>query len=333
MTGRGGSVLIVVAGMNALLATLAIAFLVRMRSDVEESALVVRDAQARIMLVAACDYVLEAGRLGLGTATDHAEGYGWIDVRDGFMGPKAMAYDAAERTARDPTTYPSPRFPVGTVARFPMHVWQRTRYATSLAAALNPIRTDGGVAAMLPYLTAPDPQPAVDNGWPAAIDATRFDDGVGGATRRDYLHGDPRPTTTSTGMSWFRVKRTGPARFLLTCGAGATLGWKDYAEAEAAELSGVMPGATQAFGGDPRVFADAAANEARLWYAIEWSPAVGGATYQCIDNEQSPDHYQWRPFNPVHERYPDGHQSQPHARNFLGTIRWIQRIVEPPSDY
>ncbi|MBA3848262.1 MAG: hypothetical protein H0X45_16655, partial [Planctomycetes bacterium] len=91
---RRGTVIILVAGAAALMATLVLAFLVRMRSDGEESNQVVRDTQARIMLLAACGYVLEAGRLGydvdpqLPDPVPHEEAYGWIDVRDGSTGPR-----------------------------------------------------------------------------------------------------------------------------------------------------------------------------------------------------------------------------------------------------
>jgi hypothetical protein len=104
---RVGSTLIIVAGLASLLLLVSVTFLQRIRADGEESALVVRDAQARIMLVAALQYLQETSRLGwrknTGTETapvyvSDAEGggdggpgyecYGWTDVRDGSIGPR-----------------------------------------------------------------------------------------------------------------------------------------------------------------------------------------------------------------------------------------------------
>jgi hypothetical protein len=314
-------VLILVSGLCALIASISLAFLARMRSDGEESRLVMRDAQARIMLTAACNWIQEASRLGYddpATPTVHEEAFGWIDVRDGSEGPKVDLASA-------------PRIPRNKPYRFPMWVWTRTRYAVQLTAAYNPIANQASASDYgMPYLRHPDPQPVVANGWPGAVSAATFDDGVGGATRHDFVHGDPAPRPGSQDLAWFRVLRTGAARFTVTCGAGGTRGFRSWQEVQQAESSGELPGATAIFG-SREFFQQQYDDETRLWYLVEWSPAVGGATYQCIDNEQRPDHYQWRPFNPVHENYPSGHQSQPHARNMVGTIRWVQRLRNEPA--
>ncbi len=295
---RSGTVLVLVAGVCALLAGLALALLLRMRDDAAESALVVHDAQARMMLAAACCYVLEAGRLGLdqraggAAGATHDEGFGWIDVRDGSLGPKARRDDPAA-------------YPIGWVARCPMAAWQRPPFAVRLTVAANPMNDDPTAADFaMPFLRHADPQPD-------AIDFAGF------------ARGDPRPRPETLGLAWFRVRRTDAARFTLTCGAGSTLGYRDWADV-------VADGAVETFG-SPSLFAALQADEVRLWYRIEWSAAVGGATYQCIDNEAGPDHHQWRPFNPIHEWWPNGHQSQPHARNLVGTLRWIQRLREQPA--
>ncbi len=90
MTTRRGTVLIVVAGLSALLASSALIFLISVRGDVEDMNLLQREAQARIMLTAACNYIQEASRLGwepaASTSTEHTEAFGWIDVRDGAWG-------------------------------------------------------------------------------------------------------------------------------------------------------------------------------------------------------------------------------------------------------
>ena len=85
-SSRSGTILIIVAGIAALLASLALAFLARQRATAEETLRFTADTQARLMLVAACSYVCEGSRLGYDTAvaTDphHREAFGWIDVRE-----------------------------------------------------------------------------------------------------------------------------------------------------------------------------------------------------------------------------------------------------------
>lgn len=322
MNQRSGTILILVSGICALLAGLSLAFLARTRTDAEESALTLHDAQARLMLTAACNYIQEAGRLGwdLPGTPEHEEGFGWIDVRDGFMGPRAVAYTLAQQSGRDPRTYPSPNFPVGTSGRFPMHLWNRPPCATSQRIVFNPIQTDDRNPEFgIPYLKKCDPQSSLHPR--VSVSPAEFD---------QWLKGKEGPLTGIADQAWFRVCRTGPARFTVTCGAGETRGFASWQEVVAEDSSGREPGAIQSFG-DSGMFELLRAHEIRLWYEVEWSPSVGGATYQCVDNEQGPDHYQWRPFNPVHENYPGGHQSQPHARNMVGTIRWIQRLRHQPA--
>jgi hypothetical protein len=352
---RRGTVLIIVAGLCALMASLSIAFLGTMRNEGAESLLVMQDAQARIMFYAACNYIQEAGRIGwdrywgpapyasshpstgeVNHIPIHEETFGWVDVRDGSIGPRRQDGQLVF-SCTDPVSGAGPEFPAvsidqstGAPARFPMFVWKRTRFAISPNAVCNPINTKSGASDFgLPLLRYPDPQPAVDNGWTPGserISANLFDDGSQGSSRADYLHGDPTPRPNSTGLSWFRLMRIGPARFLITVGAGSTLGFRSWKEVVAA---GAL---MEQYFGDPSTFEVFRNEELRMWYLVEWSPAVAGATYQCIDNEQAPDHYQWRPFNPSHEWYPNGHQSQPHARNMVGTIRWSQKLLnEPPS--
>ncbi|MBA2480972.1 MAG: hypothetical protein H0V44_09930 [Planctomycetes bacterium] len=117
LVARRGSVLIIIAGLCTILLTLSITFLVKMRIESEESILMVRDAQARIMLVAACQYLQESSRLGWrnpnaktsdrwGDGSPGYETYGWTDVRDGGLGPRGPRY-------HNPGTDPlDPAFPV-----------------------------------------------------------------------------------------------------------------------------------------------------------------------------------------------------------------------------
>ncbi len=85
MSPRSGAVLlIVVAAMSALLAAMALAFIMRQRSSAEDSILLEQDVQARIMLIAACNYIQEGSRIGYDDGVDpfHREAFGWIDVRE-----------------------------------------------------------------------------------------------------------------------------------------------------------------------------------------------------------------------------------------------------------
>jgi hypothetical protein len=331
---RQGTILIIVAGLSALIASLSLTFLVRMRADGEESRLVIADAQARIMLVAGCNYIQEASRLGWEVGPGEREAFGWVDVRDGQMGPKTRS--VTPNTGRVPAVRPedgppSVNFPIGSVGRFPMWVWRRPPYAIKADAVFNPIERDPTRPDFaMPYLRHPDPQPVVVNYWTPGGDGSsvrdsNFDRGPLDPSSSDFVHGDPQPRLNSIGLAWFRVYRSGPARFIITCGAGGTEGFRRWSD--------LSPDDRQRFGNDASLWLSLRSQEVIMWYEVEWSPAVGGATYQCIDNEQSPDHYQWRPFNPVHENYPGGHQSQTHARNLVGTFRYLQRLRHEPMEW
>lgn len=63
---RSGTILIIVAGLSALLALLVMAFLVRVRADAEETTALQHMAQARMMLTSAILFIMETK----GTATD-----------------------------------------------------------------------------------------------------------------------------------------------------------------------------------------------------------------------------------------------------------------------
>jgi hypothetical protein len=211
-----------------------------------------------------------------------------------------------------------------------MFVRERPPYAVALTNAYNPISTNATQPDFgLPYLRYPDPQPVVLNNWiktsgGAAVNAGKFGDPT---KRYDdnkdlYLFGDPRPRSNSIGLGWFRIYRKPPggATFIITCGSGSSGGHREWNDMSTIEQ--------QEFGGDGAMWASLRAAEVLMWFEAEWSPAVGGATYQCIDNEQHPDHYQWRPFNTTHEA-----QSQTHARNMVGTFRYIQRLRFEPDQW
>lgn len=306
---RRGTILIIVAGLCALLAALSLAFITRMRSDSEENAVVLHEMQARIMLLAGCDYVLEAGRLGYDLDPEgggvHEEGFGWIDVRTGADGPLDQDGKALWSAGKWPA--------IGTGTRCPMQVLERPPYAIGLTQCYNPISTEPGPAYGQPYLANPDPRPVADD-WVA------------------FRNGDRRPRPTSTNLSWFRVWRESAAVFVITCGAGASQGFKDWAEV-------VANGHQGDYQNDRSFFEQAVGQEARLWYRIEWSGSVPGMPPgHFMDGELAAgheiDHYYLFPVNAT-QSSAGAHslRSQPRRPNCLGTIRWVQRLAQPPADY
>lgn len=313
---RHGTVLIIVAGLSALMASMALTFLVRMRSDAEESLLTIREAQAHIMLVAACNYIQEASRLGYDDEPGnpwHKEAYGWIDVRDGTIGPKptALAPDSTQtfNFGSDDSRF----FHLETPFRFPMEVMEIPPFAISLAAAPNPI-TPRPPHNGAPWLVNEDPVPVLSL--------------AKGNTFADFERGRPNIRANSANRAWFRLYRLGgpltrdrynAATFIVTCGAGGTRGYRSWSE--------VPPDDQQYFAGDRSLFESLSLNEARLWYLVEWSPAIGGHIYHNTKNDRvGYDQYGAFAINASH----DG-RSQGHAKNFGGTMRLIQRLPSEPD--
>ena len=151
---RAGTVLIIVVGVCGLLASLTLAFLVRMRSDVAETDQVLAHAQAKIMLIAACTYVQEASRLGYdryGSAGSaggiHDEAFGWVDVRDGSTGPRGVNGQPALGWSQDNSVDHGagrrlPSWPaIGGVVRCPMYRLEVPPYAIAMTASYNPMQT------------------------------------------------------------------------------------------------------------------------------------------------------------------------------------------------
>ena len=336
---RSGTVLIVVAGLSALLACMGLAFLVRLRSDADEGQVMLRETQAHLMLSAACTYLQEASRLGYdgaGTSDQHLEGYGWIDVRDGCIGPKATSLSSTVDPARAPHTDDSylqnndSRFPLLSHRRFPMYVKEIPPFAIRLDAAPNPIDPAVGI----PYLSHPDPMPVL-----APADATHPTESEFAA----FEAGDPRPRPNSTGMAWFRLYRLGSsadprfsrynaATFIVTCGAGASLGYRSWPEVTADNQQAV-------FGGDPVAFSAMVTAETRLWYLVEWSAAVSGEVMFNTIHDRNPtldandvsfaiSQYNQFPINCSHYTH-----SQARMVNFGGTIRLVQRLVTEPPEW
>ncbi len=308
---RRGSLLIIVAGLSALLASLTLVFLVVMRTDAEESFRSVREAQARLVLSAACMYVLEASRLGWDDPATpiHEEGFGWIDVRDGSIGPRTQVKGADGRyqavfpvsAARDdgsdvysldldhngrPDT---PVWPaVRSTVRCPLAPMVQPPCAVQALAAPNEMNTDPDDPRFgVPLLTHPDPQPAQ-------------------ATFAAYLRGDPTPRLETLDLAWFRVHREAPAVFVITCGAGASRGFRTWREVQ-------WERAEDQFGDNRATFEAIVANEVRMWFRIAWS----GATEP--------------PQLPVQGLTANASRMGAIGANPVGTISWIQRLREPPT--
>lgn len=323
---RHGTILIIVAGLCAVLASLTVAFLSRMHADAQEMQIIKQETQARIMLMAGCNWIQEASRIGWASNTaapgSNTETFGWIDVRDNKIGPKFIAND------RDDDS----KFPIGKYKRFPMYVMEKPPYAIQLTASYNPIRTPispnpvnfGHADFGKPYLRYPDPQPIVQNGWdPSTPTGTTVNDD----NFTKWATGDRNPRVNSINMSWFRIWRESAATFVITCGGGGTQGFRSWSEMSLAEQA--------LFNDDKQLFASIQEHEVRFWYRVEWSAAVMGMDYHMLDHSlgRDRDHYMVWPMNASHA--PAGHEyrTQTHARNMGGTIRWIQRLVHEPTHW
>lgn len=319
-SSRRGTILIIVAGISALLASLALAFLARMRSDTEESQHLLQYAQAKIMLSAACNYVQETSRMGWdrypSTPTVdglpiHDEAYGWVDVRDGTIGPKGKrragdaGFSGPELADMSSGKWPS----VGSHVRCPMYRMKRPPYAIKLNAGHNYMVTDNSSSPdyCFPLLKNPDPQPAQDV-----------------ATYADFAAGDKTPVVDTTGKAWFRVYRDGPGTFIVTCGSGGSEGFRNWNEITATERL--------QFNNDRAFFENLRNAEIRLHYRLEWTASVTEVTYHNLQHEiaRATEHYETWPPNSSHT-WSSSRRTQTWMKNPVGTIRWIQRLMTEPS--
>lgn len=316
---RSGTILIIVAGISALLASLSLAFLARMRSDSEESQLMVRETQAHLMLTAACNYIMETSRLGWdsnpsGTLTsNHIEAYGWVDVRDGTPGPKdqnrmPVTGNLTATTVKwfDPPTAGSATSSRPAV-RCPMFVQKRPPFAIKPLVAPNAIKSTGTNIGW-PLAIRPDPQPLVSPE----------------TNQQAYIRGDKQPDQMRFIPAWFRVWRATASTFVVTCAAGDTNGYRSWPEITADSAQGM-------FNNDEQLFRQLQSQEVRLHYLVEWSASVASSDYQIIQNEgnwsgQTIDHYLQRPLNRAHES-----RSQGRVVNLVGTIRFVQRLKDEPA--
>jgi hypothetical protein len=195
-----------------------------------------------------------------------------------------------------------------------MHTMVRPPYALELKAVYNPMISDPANPLFgLPLLQNPDPQPVVKTG--VAV----------------YMSADRTPRPESVGRAWFRVYRESPATFVITVGGGGTQGWRDYDEAQAAGAQ-----YTAEFNDDRRFFEVLRNQEVRMWYRIEWSPAVANQMDHNIKNGgniyDGENHYTSFPMN-TSDTTGQPERSQAHGRNMGGTIRWVQRLRHEPTKW
>jgi hypothetical protein len=326
---RSGTILIIVAGLSALMLSMALAFIMNMRADMDESEVVQREAQARIVLIAALHYIQESSRMGWdrpGTP-EHEEAFGWTDIRDGSAGPK----DSRGVPLYNPTGGVFPAIG-GRAGRFMLHALERPPFAITTAFAPNaaPLKPTLPWKDLIGY-TSNDPQPAA-------------------LTWAGFASGNKDPRTDSYGRSWFRIYRdrnpaapdaknppVEPATFTITCGAGGTLGFKDYQEV-------IDLGQTELFNHDAGYFAVLRSQERILWFRTEWTPAVGGSSMgvrvkpgywelPTVNNDASPTDSTLR-------AYPDIYKNDPVKigstqwwvnRNLVGSFLYIQRLTYQPT--
>lgn len=298
-SGRG-AVLIIVVGLAMLLLALTMAFVMRVRSDVEAARILVGEAQTRTLVAAACQYVLETGRIGWGE-----EAYGWCDIRDdsdpaALPGPRGrdgrqLPKRANGSWAVDPSSPPLLRWPaIGGIARCPMFLPTLPPFATKGNYAYNPIPRRSYIYAdpdasgypstwsiglrynaLSPQPASfPNPEPAVPWRWDDAVSgvaggyaaaATEFSAG-GRVVASDP---DSMPGVPGTQLGWFRVLRTGLDTFVVSAGSGASRGYRTWQEV-------VESNAQSVFFNDPSLFRTASASDRPLWYEIQWSSSVGG---------------------------------------------------------
>ncbi len=287
------------------------------------------------------------------------ETFGWVDVRDGQVGPKTLDYDGeGDFDLRyDPTprlhvsndgsiSFSRPDWPaIGGICRAAMYRWTRPPFAISPTIAPNQIDVSdpSDPAFGVPLLRNPDPVPWVDGAQPPQPEDIFTSGGVDFLTHR---RGDPRPVAGSMQRAWFRIRRDGPDTFTITVGAGGTLGFRDWDEVKALREEALFMG-QQAF------FVDALRREIRQWYRICWTPAVpvgdargtigiesSGHGGYLPDSQALPgylplrssDNYgnRMRRSNPW--RFPVMSQPGTNVVNHGGTLSWIQRLQGSPGE-
>ena len=133
---RNATLLILVAGLAAVLVTMMAAILTMVRAEARGGQDVMNDVQARLASYAAMAWILESSRLGgvnrLSATPGNDMGFGWTDVRDGTIGPKLLNGDDARTDPQVNWIAP------GTFRRFDMQALMRPPFAIKSPIAANP---------------------------------------------------------------------------------------------------------------------------------------------------------------------------------------------------
>jgi hypothetical protein len=258
----------------------------------------------------------------------HREAFGWIDVREsdgtGFANPG----QPGPRDQRGTPLYAvgSGKWPdVGGVVMCPMHRWTRPPYAISPQVAANPILNDpartGDPRWGRPVLSNPDPQPAIANGWPGTVSDANWG---------DFVTGEAVPVGTSVGVAWFRVRRASAATFIVTVGAGGTMGFKDWDEVVGTTRPSGAPGGAELFGNDRGLFESLRIGEIRNWYEVRWSAAVRPLDFRHEEavwwGRWLQNAFAYRVYPVNGSQYTGWGRSNRFNPNPVGTISYIQRL-------
>ena len=125
-------------------------------------------------------------------------------------------------------------------------------------------------------------------------------------------------------------EKTG-ASFIVTCGAGGTLGYRDWQEVQA----GLD---TQLFGNDPQLFESMRTSEIRLWYRVEWNAATTGIEMNYLrEHEEHSFRVSTMTFvgggaGGYGNNSGNNYAGQYMGPNMGGTIQMIQRLRDEPAD-
>jgi hypothetical protein len=92
--------------------------------------------------------------------------------------------------------------------------------------------------------------------------------------------------------------------------------------------------ATAQFNNDQTFFDALINNEFRIWYRIEWSAATMEQSYQTLQHSTAGqvEHFLTWPAN-MSNSWNEGPRTSCWSKNPGGTIRWIQRLSNAPTNY
>lgn len=319
-SSRHGTILIIVAGISAMLASLALTFLVRMRSDAQESQLFLAQTQARVMLNAALSYIGETSRIGWDDpdTNENEEAFGWVDIRDGSVGPRDRTGKALYVADLDSELGTGSVWPAvgSSMVCDSQYLFLMPPTAISPNVTPNPIQAEPSLSwKELVGFAKASPMPLADD-------------------FSTFVAGNKQPRAGTENPCWFRVFRRKPAVFIITCAAGSSGGFRNWDEV-------LAKNAAERFG-DRVMWESLRQQEALLWYEVEWSPAVNTASSGYIYKGDRSIEPVWisKPFGQYNEQDPTrppgtlrsaNHADHPNKRNQMGTFLYLQRLEREPD--